>query len=330
MLYNVGSLMILIKIFFHNDKITEMSWLNRIKNGLFKSSSLIKEGIFSFFNKKTLEEEDFERIEEILLKSDMGIEVVEHLIYKMRKKNFAGSGDILQDLRNLLSEELQSILAKVEKKLPLLQSDNKKPHTFLVCGINGSGKTTTVAKLAQKLTNAGQKTLVAAADTFRAAAIEQLETWVNRLPNCEIFVADYGSDPASVVYRAYQEAITKNYDSLIIDTAGRLHNNPNLMDELAKCFRVLGKIDVDLPHCSILVIDGNIGQNALRQIEMFSKYVKISGLVITKLDSTAKGGIIVNIAEKFALPIFAIGVGEKLEDLVDFNSGDFVKALLNF
>lgn len=311
-----------------------MEWLSKIKDGLFKTSSLIKDGISLLFAKKTLDHADLERIEEILLKSDMGVEVVDYLMVKISKQNFAVAENPGEALRIFIAEELRSILKQVEKKMPLFDGFSPKPKTFLVCGINGSGKTTTVAKLAQRLTQAGSKTLVAAADTFRAAAIEQLEAWVDKLKangaECDIFAVEYGSDPASVAYRAYQEAHKQGKDALIIDTAGRLHNNPNLMDELAKCFRALAKINHELPHCSILVIDGTNGQNVLRQIETFSKYVRIDGLVITKLDGTAKGGIVINIAKKFALPIFAIGVGEKLDDLLDFNSEDFIKALLDF
>ena len=217
------------------------------------------------------------------------------------------------------------ILAPVVK--PLLLNRNSLT-SLLFCGVNGSGKTTTIGKFAAKYNKSGKKTIIAACDTFRASAVEQVEIWAKK-SNSKIVKAKAHSDPASIAYKAFKEATDDKYDILLIDTAGRLHNKENLMNELRKCVKVLKKINTESPDQIILVIDASIGQNALMQVKTFKECIGVSGIIITKLDGTAKGGIIVSIAQEFKLPIFAIGIGESQEDLNDFSAEEFVTALLN-
>jgi fused signal recognition particle receptor len=302
-----------------------MSWFKSIKEKLTKTSHVITTGISSIFShKKKINAETLEEFEDMLLMSDMGPEMASQLVQKLRDNKFNAevSGD---DIRDFLRNEISVVLSGVERSLEIIE--RKKPTVIMLCGVNGNGKTTTAGKLAMQFRNQGLNVMLGACDTFRAAAIEQLQEWGERV-QCKVIVGAANSDPASVGFRALQEAIDLGVDVLILDTAGRLHNKVDLMNELQKCIKVLKKLDYSAPHEIIMVVDSTTGQNAYNQISTFNNIVNISGLIFTKLDSTAKGGVVVGAAKKYGIPIYAIGVGEKTEDLRAFNAKDFVDALL--
>lgn len=302
-----------------------MSWFNSIKEKLTKTSSAITSGITGIFSsKKKVDAETLEEFEDMLLMSDMGPEIVGDLVKKLKnaKFNVEVTGD---EIRDFLKDEIGQILSRVEKSLKI---DNKQtPTVLMLCGVNGNGKTTTAGKLAMQFKNQGLSVMLGACDTFRAAAVEQLQEWGARA-GCKVVVGNENSDPASVGFKAFQEAIDEKIDVLILDTAGRLHNKVGLMDELQKCVRVLKKLNESAPHEIIMVVDSTTGQNAYNQITTFNSIINISGLIFTKLDSSAKGGVVVGAAKKYGIPMYAIGVGEKVEDLREFNSKEFVDALL--
>lgn len=301
-----------------------MSWLAKLKGGLFKTSNNISKSISQVFTHKKLDEQALHDIEEALILSDMGTEVASDIIKAIAHDKFEkdiSEGEVKEIIANKISAQLQPI-AKQLAILPL------KPMVLLVCGVNGNGKTTTIGKLAAKYKSQGKKVMLAACDTFRAAAVEQLEIWANRT-GCTLVKGESNADPASVAFKALEKAKAEGVDMLMIDTAGRLHNKTDLMDELAKIIRVIKKLDESAPHETLLVLDATTGQNALAQVETFKNLVQISGLIITKLDGTAKGGILLAIAKKYALPVYAIGVGEGIEDLNSFNPEDFAKALIS-
>ena len=299
-----------------------MSWFSRLKSGLTKTTTTITEGITKVFTHKTLDQDALDELEESLIRADVGVAASSEIIAALSKDKFNKQASE-EEIKEFLSDKIQSILVATAKPL----EKNQDLQVILVCGVNGNGKTTTIGKLASKYQAQGKKVLMAACDTFRAAAMDQLKVWSERV-GCEIVVGAENSDPASVAFKAMEKAREEGVDILLIDTAGRLHNKANLMEELAKIIRVIKKIDETAPHDTVLVLDATTGQNALMQVETFKEIVNISGLILTKLDGTAKGGIIVAIAKKFNMPIHYIGVGETIEDLDAFNPRDFARALL--
>lgn len=299
-----------------------MGFFDKLKNGLNKTKTSFDEkmnNVFSGFRK--VDEELLEELEEVLILSDVGTETSLKIIFNLREKIKKEKITEEQEVKEALKKEMQEILEKQNSELIL----ETKPSVILVVGVNGVGKTTSIGKIANYLQKQGKKVVLAAADTFRAAAVEQLEIWANRA-NCEIVKRQEGSDPASVVYDAIKKVKDSNADVLICDTAGRLHNKKYLMDELEKIKKV---IDKEMPEASkevLLVLDATTGQNAIMQVKAFKETVDITGLVLTKLDGTAKGGVVIGIVEENNIPIKFIGVGEQIEDMQPFKAEDFVKA----
>ncbi|MBO5413387.1 MAG: signal recognition particle-docking protein FtsY [Clostridia bacterium] len=301
-----------------------MGFFDKLKNGLGKTRDNFNEkinNVFSSFRK--VDEELLEELEEILIMSDIGVETSTEIISKLRERIKKEKINDEEGVKKALKEEMQEILDEVDNSLKL----DTTPSIILVVGVNGVGKTTTIGKIANKLRLEGKKVVVAAADTFRAAAVEQLEIWAKRA-NVDIVKKEEGADPASVVYDAIKKAKETNADVLICDTAGRLHNKKYLMDELLKINKVILK---ELPEASnetLMVIDGTTGQNAIEQVKAFKEIVDITGLVLTKLDGTAKGGVVIGIVHENKIPVKFIGVGEKIDDMEIFNSQDFVNAII--
>ena len=272
--------------------------------------------------RRVLDDDMLEQLEELLIASDMGVDTALRVAANMAQSHM-GRRLSTDEIKALLADEITRIMDPVAKPLPLFP---KKPQVVLVVGVNGSGKTTTIGKLASQFRAAGKSVIIAAGDTFRAAAVEQLEVWGTRA-GVPVLKAAEGSDPAALAFDAMQKAEAEGADLLLIDTAGRLQNRTDLMEELAKIVRVIRKNDETAPHNTLLVLDATTGQNALSQVETFQKISDVSGLVMTKLDGTAKGGVLVALADKFGLPIHAIGVGEQIDDLAPFDPGDFARAL---
>ena len=272
--------------------------------------------------RRRLDDEMLESLEELLIVSDMGYDTSIRISSSIAQ-NHMGQRLSTHQLKTLLSSEITSILEPVAKPIPLFSA---KPQVILIAGVNGSGKTTTIGKLSSQFKEAGKDIVIAACDTFRAAAVEQLEIWGERV-GVPVLKASTNSDPAALAYKAYTLAKEEAKDLLIIDTAGRLQNRTDLMEELAKIVRVIKKIDSETPHNTLLVLDATTGQNAISQVEVFKKMVDVSGLVMTKLDGTAKGGILVALAAKFGLPIHAIGIGEGIDDLSPFDPEEFANVL---
>lgn len=299
-----------------------MSWLQKLKQGLSKTSSKISESLTTIFVKRKLDQATLDELEEVLIASDLGAITASEIITILAKHKFdkeVSSEEIKKDLAEIITK----ILAPAARELAITNN----PHIIMVCGVNGNGKTTTIGKLAAKYTTAGHKVTIAACDTFRAAAIGQLEIWAKRAG--AVFIAGpENSDPASVAFKAIENAKDTGSDIVLIDTAGRLHNKTNLMEELAKIVRIVKKQDQTAPHDTILVLDATTGQNATQQLESFSKFTSISGLIITKLDGTAKAGIVVSLVRKFGLPIYAIGVGESVNDLGQFDAEEFARGVV--
>ena len=301
-----------------------MGFFDKLKNGLNKTKTSFDEkmnDIFSNFRK--VDEELLDELEEALIMSDVGVETSTKIISNLRNRIKKEKIENEEDVRNALREEIVNILNEVDNGLKL----NTHPSVILVVGVNGVGKTTSIGKIANRLKKDGKKVVVAAADTFRAAAVEQLEIWANRA-NCDIVKREEGADPASVVYDAIQIVKQKDADVLICDTAGRLHNKKYLMDELVKIKKV---IDKEMPESSkevLMVLDATTGQNAISQVKAFKETVDINGLILTKLDGTAKGGVVVGIVAENQMPVKFIGVGEQIDDMEIFNSEDFAKALI--
>ncbi len=273
--------------------------------------------------RRTLDEEMLEELEDLLITSDMGVETAARVVANIAEGRM-GRRFTAAEIRRLLADEIAAIMENVARPLKLL---GKKPQVILVVGVNGSGKTTTIGKLAAQLRAAGKSVMIAAGDTFRAAAVEQLRIWGERA-GVPVFAAAEGSDPAALAHDALMRARAEGADVLLIDTAGRLQNRADLMAELEKIVRVLRKIDPEAPHDTLLVLDATTGQNALSQVEIFRKIADVSGLVMTKLDGTARGGVLVALADRFGLPIHAIGVGEGIEDLQPFDPREFADALV--
>ena len=272
--------------------------------------------------RRVLDDDMLEQIEELLITSDMGVDTAMRVTANMAEGRF-GKSFSTSELKTIMSEEVARIMEPVARPMPLFP---KRPQVVLVVGVNGSGKTTTIGKLASQFRAAGKTVVIAAGDTFRAAAVEQLQVWGDRA-GVPVMTAPEGSDPASLAFDAMTRAEADGADLLMIDTAGRLQNRQDLMEELAKIVRVIRKKDETAPHNTLLVLDATTGQNALSQVEIFRQVADVSGLVMTKLDGTAKGGVLVALADKFGLPIHAIGVGEQIDDLQPFDPGEFAQAL---
>jgi fused signal recognition particle receptor len=299
-------------------------WLSRLKAGLSKTSAKLSDGIAGVFTKRKLDAETLDKLEELLVQADMGATTAASIVSSFGQKRL-GKDITQEEVKQELANEIAQILAPVAK--PLVIDKNRKPHVVLVVGVNGNGKTTTVGKLAHSLKRLKYSVILAAADTFRAAAVEQLKVWGERT-GCEVVAGEPEADPASVAYRACEKAKAEQADVLLIDSAGRLHNKANLMAELQKIIKVIRKIDPEAPHSVILVLDATTGQNALNQTEVFKTMVDVTGLIVTKLDGTAKGGIVVAIADRFGLPVHAIGVGEGIDDFKSFAAEDFARNLV--
>ena len=301
-----------------------MNILNKFRVGLKKTSSFLTSNIDFAFKNKKINPEIIENIETTLISADIGLEVTNHLIDKINKTkidNQTNSSFVLK----LLSTEISKILLVSEK--PIFEINSNLPTILLFIGVNGSGKTTTIGKLIKKINN-NKKVLVAACDTFRAAAVEQLKVWSDS-QGADFFQGTLNQDPASVAYGACKKMKDKKYDYLIIDTAGRLSNNANLLNQLIKIKSVINKSDQDLTIKTILVLDGTNGSNMFRQVEAFNKSLDVTGLIITKLDGTAKGGALISIAKKYQIPIHFVGLGEKDNDLFEFNADEFSRTLLD-
>lgn len=302
-----------------------MSWFSRLKQGLKKSSGKLTQGITQIFTHRKVDEETLEELEDLLLSTDMGPYVAERFISTLSEKRF-GKEATIEEIKQDLIDAVEGLLDPVAKTLEY--DDHKKPFIIMVSGVNGTGKTTTIGKLANQLMQQKKKVMVAACDTFRAAAVEQLKVWSER-SGCGFFAGHDNADPASVAFDAIQKAKDENVDILFIDTAGRLHNREDLMASLEKMQRVIKKHDETAPHKTLLVLDATTGQNAIQQTKIFKEIIAVDGLIMTKLDGTAKGGVLVALAEKFSIPIYAIGVGEGIEDLQPFEAKMFAESLLS-
>ena len=301
-------------------------WLSRLTFGLSKSSGKIGTGIADIFTKRKPDDETLSELEDLLIEADMGPHTAAMLVEKLRARKFDKDNTMLE-VQRALADDIANILRKSTHKLSF-DKVGTGPKTILICGVNGVGKTTTIGKLAYQIHYREHKrVMMAAGDTFRAAAIEQLQIWADRT-KCPLVSSEIGSDAAALAFQAYERAVKENMDVLMIDTAGRLHNKTHLMAELEKIIRVLKKKDASIPHEVILVLDATTGQNAISQVETFKELVNVTGLVVTKLDGSAKGGVVVALADKFGLPIFAVGVGEDIEDLQPFHADEFAQGLV--
>ena len=301
-----------------------MSWLKRLTDGLKKSSASATSQLTGIFTGKKINADTMESLEEALISADLGVAASSKIVQELAKKYDGKSGD-QDELLDALAVAISNILKPLQKQL--LVSDTYHPHIMMLVGVNGSGKTTTAGKLARRFSQQGKKVVLVAADTFRAAAIEQLKGWAER-SSVDILSAERGADPAALVYQSIEKARQQKADLILIDTAGRLQNRTELMEELAKIVRVIKKLVPEAPHDSLIVLDGTVGQNSISQVKAFQEVSAITGLIMTKLDGSARGGALVALAEEFELPIHLIGVGETAEDLQDFNANAYARALL--
>jgi fused signal recognition particle receptor len=299
-------------------------WFQRLREGLSRSSSKLATGIGDIFTKRKLDDAALHELEELLIAADLGPATAARLTANLAKTRF-NQEISAEEIRGALAKDIAEILAPVAK--PLAIDPQHKPHVILVVGVNGSGKTTTIGKLAARLRENGHRVMLAAGDTFRAAAIDQLKIWGART-GATVITRAPGSDPAGLAFDALAQAKAEGYDVLLIDTAGRLHNKANLMAELQKVLRVLRKQDPATPHDCLLVLDATTGQNAHAQVDTFRQMTDVTGLVVTKLDGTARGGVLVALAERFRLPVHAIGVGETADDLRPFEAEAFARSLM--
>ncbi|MCP4393851.1 MAG: signal recognition particle-docking protein FtsY [Alphaproteobacteria bacterium] len=302
----------------------KVNWFTRLKMGLSRSSNRLSQGITDIFTKRKLDDEAIEELEDLLITADIGIDTVSKITSSLAKDRFDKEVSP-EEVKKHLSDEIEKILYPVAT--PLEIKSEKKPHVVLMVGVNGAGKTTTLGKMAKQYIDNGKKVTLVAADTFRAAAVEQLKAWGDRT-GAPVVSRQIGADAAGLVFDALFDAKDRGDDVLLIDTAGRLQNKSHLMEELQKIVRVIKKIDPEAPHTTLLVLDATVGQNAHSQVQTFLEMADINGLVMTKLDGTAKGGVVVALAEKFGLPIHFIGVGESVEDLHPFQSSDYAKNLV--
>jgi fused signal recognition particle receptor len=300
------------------------SWWQRLRAGLSRSSSQLSNQVTGIFTRRKLDEDTLQDLEDVLIQADLGVETALRITDSLSAGRY-GRDVSSKEVAQVMASEIEKVLTPVARPLELDLSH--KPHVILVVGVNGTGKTTTIGKLAAKLTAGGLKVTLAAGDTFRAAAIEQLKIWGERTRS-EVVATKLGADAAGLAYEAIERARENNSDVVIIDTAGRLQNKAELMDELAKVVRVIGKLDPDAPHTVLQTLDATTGQNALNQVEIFRNIAGVNGLVMTKLDGTARGGILVAIAAKHKLPVYFIGVGEGVDDLEPFEAKDFAQAIV--
>ncbi len=299
------------------------SWWNRLSLGLSRSSQAIGKSLNEIFSKRRLDAAMLADLEDVLIRADLGVAAATRIKDEVGKGRYDNDVSV-DEVKNILAAEIERVLAPAAK--PLAIDPSRRPFVILVVGVNGSGKTTSIGKLAAKFAREGRHVTLVAGDTFRAAAIEQLKIWGQRL-GCEVFARESGADPAGLGYDALKAASESGTDILIMDTAGRLQNRTELMGELEKIIRVMKKLDPDAPHAVLLVLDATVGQNALGQVELFGRSAGVTGLVMTKLDGTARGGILVAIAEKFSLPVHFIGLGESADDLQPFVARDFARAI---
>jgi len=299
-------------------------WLSRLRQGLSRSSNALTGNITGIFTRRKLDNETLEELEEALIMADLGVETAARMVQKIAHGRFGREVTDLE-IREALAKEMAEVLAEVAEPLPVRVG--VQPQVVLIAGVNGVGKTTTIGKLAKQQMLLGRRVMMAACDTFRAAAVEQLEIWGNR-NGCPVMKAKTGADAAGLAYDALARAAREGYDLLLIDTAGRLQNKAELMEELAKIVRVIQKLEPDAPHDVILVLDATTGQNVFNQVDLFNAMVELTGFVVTKLDGSAKGGVVVALAERFGLPVHAVGVGEAIDDLRPFEPEAFARGLL--
>ena len=300
-----------------------MGIFDKFKIGFKKSASALTSGLKEIIIKKEIDDKNLSKIEEFLIESDVGVEAASEIKEIISSKKIDPNKDLSTEINLILKEYIINLMKPLENNSFFEKKD--KLNATLISGVNGVGKTTTIGKIGKILKTNGNKVMFAASDTFRAAAIEQLENWANKI-DVKITKSSQGSDPASVAYKAVEEAIKNNFHQVLIDTAGRLQNKKNLMEEYKKIANVTKKIDQDAPHNIILVLDATSGQNVINQVEEFNKIIPLTGLIMTKLDGTAKGGILLAIAKKYQLPIIALGLGEKEDDLQLFNAEKFAEA----
>ena len=300
-----------------------MGIFDKFKSGFKKSASAFTSGLRDIVVKKEIDDKTLDRIEEYLIQSDVGVVAASEIKEIISDSKIEPKNDIAEEISTILKEYIISLMKPLENNSFFQKKE--KINATLVSGVNGVGKTTTIGKISKILKANGNKVMLAASDTFRAAAIEQLENWANKV-DVEITKSTQGADPASVAYKAIEEAIANNFNQVLIDTAGRLQNKKNLMEEYKKIANVTKKIDPDAPHDVILVLDATSGQNVINQVEEFNKIIPITGLIMTKLDGTAKGGILLAVAKKYKLPIIALGLGEKEDDLQIFEAEKFADA----
>lgn len=304
--------------------MTGGGWLGRLRAGLARSSAKLVDGIAGVFSRRRLDAEAIEELEDVLITADLGPTTAARLASGLAERRIERDVDP-EEVREMLADDIARLLEPVAQ--PLEIDPAHRPHIVLVVGVNGTGKTTTIGKLARHLVERGHSVMLAAGDTFRAAAIEQLAVWGERT-GCPVVARETGADAAGLVYDAIERARAAGSDVLLIDTAGRLHNKADLMAELQKILRVIRKLDGTAPHDVLLVLDATTGQNALSQVEIFRDMVSVTGLVVTKLDGTAKGGVLVALAERFGLPVRALGVGEGVDDLRPFSATVFARNLM--
>ncbi|MGH1376499.1 MAG: signal recognition particle-docking protein FtsY [Alphaproteobacteria bacterium] len=309
-----------------NDHSDEGGWFSRLTKGLGKSTNKITQGLSDIITKSKLDQDTLDQLEDVLIEADLGPQTAARVIEEFAKDRF-GKDISDEEIKIALAETVTTILEPVAQPLDI-QKREDGPYVVLVCGVNGAGKTTTIGKYTQQLQKEqGLSVMIAAADTFRAAAIEQLGEWARR-SGAQMFSKDVGTDAAAVAYEAYEKAVADGVDVLLIDTAGRLQNKSNLMAELEKIIRVLKKKDENIPHSTLLVLDSTTGQNAYSQLETFKEMVDVTGLIVTKLDGSAKGGVLVGLADQFGVPVHAIGVGESIDDLRPFKAQDYARSLM--
>ena len=302
-----------------------MSIFDKFKLGLNKSSKNLSSGLNDLIFKKKIDQNMLNELEDFLIQSDVGVESAKELREKFASTKVNAKDSGKEEIFKIFSDYVSEILKPLEKNLKNININ--KPSVILIAGVNGVGKTTTIGKLGKILGQNNKKIVLGAADTFRAAAVDQLDVWAKRI-SADIIKSDEGADPASVAYKALEYAKNNNFDYLLIDTAGRLQNKKNLMDEFKKITKVVKKIDSNAPHETFLILDATTGQSALNQVEEFKKITPITGIIMTKLDGTAKGGILLAIGKKFKLPIVALGMGEKEDDLYMFNARHYSNALM--
>ena len=304
-----------------------MGIFDKFKLGLTKSSKSLSSGLNDLIFKKKIDQNTLDELEDFLIQSDVGVESAKELREKFNDAKIDPNKSEKNEIFKIFTKYISEILKPLEKKIESI--DNNKPSVILIAGVNGVGKTTTIGKLGKILSQNNKKIIFGAADTFRAAAVNQLDAWAKKI-NAEIIKSEEGADPASIAYKALDYGKKNNFDYLLIDTAGRLQNKKNLMDEFKKITKVVKKIDPNAPHETFLILDATTGQSAINQVEEFKKITPITGIIMTKLDGTAKGGILLAIGRKFKLPIIALGMGEKEDDLQEFNSEYFSNALMHF